>query len=105
MLWQKQVFCSLPEQLLTALLPREPHSRADRSSLMDKPDARASLRVAIIYATPAAAVPIKIHLADNHPATRQHHLHMRHMPQAARTLHTGRKNHRRIDRWRRGDII
>lgn len=48
--------------------------------LEDKPDARALVNIAVADPTQAATVPIKIHLADQHPAISEHLLHMRHMP-------------------------
>jgi hypothetical protein len=60
----------------------------------NKPDAGARGDIAVIDAGKSAAVPEKVHLADEHPATAQNLLHMRDVPNAERSFHPWFKDHR-----------
>ena len=50
---------------------------------VDEADAEFDPDVAVVHTTPAAAVPVKIHLADDEPAAIEHLLHMPDMAQRA----------------------
>src|SRR5262249_25138500 len=57
-------------------------------SLIDEGDSRPGVRVAITHASPAAAIEVEVHLADEEPAAAEDALDVSHMAAAASALHS-----------------
>src|SRR5262249_47767167 len=60
---------------------------------------------AVIYATPAAAVPEEVHLRDEEPAARIHSLNMGNVASTTRALHAGLKDDRGVAGGHRADAV
>src|SRR5262245_57854813 len=64
-------------------------------SLVDEGDSGSRVSVTIAHATPATAVEVEVHVADDEPSTAEHTLDMGDMTVPAGALHSRREDRRR----------